>query len=535
MGKRKAAEEEEVENEKPSWDRVEMERGGQPAEKRLRGSTRAGTRGECLQPQKRAARASKTKAIKEEVVSSNPELLEEMGVGPLVSDSPCTSTAPPKPAVLQVKNPNVVVDRGAVTDSGGGSSSLRGAGVGGEVLWNPSLNCSYLAPNYDGNASYLLPSETPGSAQASPHDYSLPLDLKPEDMQRYRRRVSLPRKAPAGGRDLFNLMSEEVVLSVFRWLPKSTLARCARVCKRWERLTGDDTLWKRLDLGLAAVPAGVLGTVLSRGCSILRLARATMAENIFTSPISNQVTFPLGGAGPDSSKLSHLDLSMATISSTCLASLLSSCRLLQKLALENCRLNEAAVNAIAQNSGLQVLHLGGTYGLTGPLVTHLLASCPMIQELNIGWTGLTMAGVEAVVTGVSPNIERLCFSGNRDALLDSHLSTLGDRCHNLKELDVSDSTKLTALTIATVVEKMPVLEALSTSRCYGIVPNSYLALCDCPSLLYLNLFGVLRELAMEELVLRLKDIEINKFMFTSVARPTVGIKRTSIWNLRVRD
>ena len=108
-----------------------------------------------------------------------------------------------------------------------------------------------------------------------------------------------------------------------------------------------------------------------------------------------------------------------------------------------------------------------------------------------------MAGVEAVVTGmlssdaisdpiapygqvcesqvcpsgVSPNIERLCFSGNRDALLDSHLSTLGehidtvkspsgpvltlssssgDRCHNLKELDVSDSTKLTALTIATV-------------------------------------------------------------------------------------
>ena len=34
--------------------------------------------------------------------------------------------------------------------------------------------------------------------------------LRPEDMQRYRRRVSLPRKAPAGGRDLFNLMSEEV-------------------------------------------------------------------------------------------------------------------------------------------------------------------------------------------------------------------------------------------------------------------------------------------------------------------------------------
>ena len=97
-------------------------------------------------------------------------------------------------------------------DGGGGSTCLRGPGVGGEVLWNPSLECSYLDPNYDSNASYLLPrwevptsppfmqemmdviigqkpsfieekkksipSETPDSTRASPHDYSLPVDLK---------------------------------------------------------------------------------------------------------------------------------------------------------------------------------------------------------------------------------------------------------------------------------------------------------------------------------------------------------------------
>ena len=44
---------------------------------------------------------------------------------------------------------------------------------------------------------------------AKPQVHSI-ASLRPEDMQRYRRRVSLPRKAPAGGRDLFNLMSEEV-------------------------------------------------------------------------------------------------------------------------------------------------------------------------------------------------------------------------------------------------------------------------------------------------------------------------------------
>ena len=36
----------------------------------------------------------------------------------------------------------------------------------------------------------------------------------------------------------------------------------AAVCKRWERLTGDDTLWKRLDLGLASVPAGACWVIM---------------------------------------------------------------------------------------------------------------------------------------------------------------------------------------------------------------------------------------------------------------------------------
>ena len=45
---------------------------------------------------------------------------------------------------------------------------------------------------------------------AKPQVHSI-ASLRPEDIHRYRRRVSLPRKAPSGGRDLFNLMSEEVV------------------------------------------------------------------------------------------------------------------------------------------------------------------------------------------------------------------------------------------------------------------------------------------------------------------------------------
>jgi hypothetical protein len=37
--------------------------------------------------------------------------------------------------------------------------------------------------------------------------------------------------------------------------------RCALVCKRWYRLSQDDSLWKRLDLGVRTVPPGVVGQV----------------------------------------------------------------------------------------------------------------------------------------------------------------------------------------------------------------------------------------------------------------------------------
>ena len=57
-----------------------------------------------------------------------------------------------------------------------------------------------------------------------------------------------PAKAVVPGTDLFNQMPAEVVLLVFRWLPKCTLARLARVCKRWLLLSQDESLWRRLDL-----------------------------------------------------------------------------------------------------------------------------------------------------------------------------------------------------------------------------------------------------------------------------------------------
>lgn len=55
------------------------------------------------------------------------------------------------------------------------------------------------------------------------------------------------------------------------------------------------------------------------------------------------------------------------------------------------------------------------------------------------------------------------------------------------------------------------------------------------SLIYLDLFGLCSDWELKQLKTSLEDKTLNQFMFSSVARPTVGLRRTSIWGLRVRD
>ena len=111
---------------------------------------------------------------------------------------------------------------------------------------------------------------------------------------------------------------------------------------------------------------------------------------------------------------------------------------------------------------------------------------------------------------------------------------LTDNCIKLKELDVSDSRRLTSNIIKSIVNHSEQIENLSMSRCFGIAPATYLKLERCPNLKYLNVFGVMKDGALDELRSYLGSIDINKFYFSSIARPTVGIKRTSIWNQRTR-
>ena len=87
----------------------------------------------------------------------------------------------------------------------------------------------------------------------------------------------------------------------------------------------DETLWKRANLGGKSVPCGVIGQLLARGLSYLRLSNATLHSPV----MKNKYGFAYNLIHPN--KLIYLDLSMATFNANDLEELLSTCRHLKKL------------------------------------------------------------------------------------------------------------------------------------------------------------------------------------------------------------
>ncbi|XP_018783482.1 PREDICTED: S-phase kinase-associated protein 2 isoform X1 [Bactrocera latifrons] len=329
------------------------------------------------------------------------------------------------------------------------------------------------------------------------------------------------------GKDHFSTLSDEIILQIFKWLPKKALIRCSYVCRRFNRCASDESLWTRLDLGGRHLRAGALENILTRGVVIMRLAQAELSHPVFDSDF-------LHAEPKFESKLQYLDLSMVSVAKPSLKMLLSRCRQLKKLSLEHVPINDEICNEIAKNANLEALNLAMCIGLEAWSVRKIMESLKNLNSLNISWTNLSVDAVTSVVTNVTPNLLRLNMAGCRKTLYDSHVASLAKRCPQLLEIDFSDCTALTG-NVINIICRFKMLEYLSLSRCYLIPASAYMELNNLPTLTYLDIFGMLSETGMELLEQNFPNIGINKFIHSSVARPTVGTRRTSVWGLRTRD
>lgn len=181
------------------------------------------------------------------------------------------------------------------------------------------------------------------------------------------------------GVDNFTRLSDEILLSIFKWLPKKTLNRCSLVNHRFHRVIQDESLWTRLDLAGKTIQTFALGRILMRGTIILRLAQSKVNNmhqysiqtinvqlkiKIYKFQILEPIFDPLQIQKDFLARVQFLDLSMAVISTDSLTQLFSKCRQLRKLSLEYVNVNDAVCKALAQNRKIEVLNLAMCTGLT---------------------------------------------------------------------------------------------------------------------------------------------------------------------------
>lgn len=319
--------------------------------------------------------------------------------------------------------------------------------------------------------------------------------------------------------DTFSLLPDELVLSVLRWLPKRALAHCALVCKRMYRLACDETLWQRLDLGNKTLAKDALGRILARKPVIVRLASSEIG--------------PWSPTKVDSSRVQYLDLSMSSLEPRTLEHTLRACPALRKLSLESVRLSEQAQRLIGNCTNLETLNLTMARGITAEGLTSILEGCTSLQSLNISWCNLNEAALLVVVTMLPQKLQRLNISGAR-IMTDEMVGRLAARCPRLLELDLSDCSRLGVGALAALAT-LRRLEHLALSRCYLLPPHALTKLSSMTSLQYLEVWGMLQSASLSALRAALPAIQLNQFMFSAIARPTVGTRRTSIWGLRTRD
>ncbi|KAG4065758.1 hypothetical protein HA402_012436 [Bradysia odoriphaga] len=388
----------------------------------------------------------------------------------------------------------------------------------------PILNTSMIRFTNQIQPKGRSPLTAVGNQNSVPHTSQkkhLPTISSDESFYYYQRKVP----QVTSGVDHFARLSYEVILSVFQWLPKKALLRCALVSKRFNEAASDESLWGRLDLAGRNLNVGAVGRVLRRGCVVVRLAQTKIASPIFVEDDIKIVSFP---------KLQYLDLSMTTISQQSLVELFAKCVNLKKLSLEAVPINAAVCAGIGKNRQLEALNMTMCTGLDKYGIKNLLLELKSLENLNISWTSMNTECVDTLIKRAPKSLIRLNIAGCRKSLADNHIAELAKSCPGLIELDVSDCVNLTSVCIE-YLRKFKRLEFLSMSRCYNINPASYISLNETLPLLFLDIFGVLSDEAITLIQNKFPTVGINKFIHSAVARPTVGTRRTSIWGLRTRD
>ena len=314
-------------------------------------------------------------------------------------------------------------------------------------------------------------------------------------------------------------LSNEMLLKIFSFLPwKAVRTRCSVVNQRWYNVSKERSLnlLDALDLKNRTLTTRQLVSALSTGARNVRFAGLTIPDP--TAFITESRTF----------LLQNLDLSMANITIDQLNGILRGNEdgvSLIRLSLENLKINEETLNILRRkHPKLQILNLASCRVDNDGKSLDDTSFPSEITELNLSW--IEGFPISLVICDLGRNLERLNLSGMRN-LMNSDVMILVRRCPGLIELDVSDCEQLTSMALIKIKEGLKNLRSLNISRNY-FMDNWLSLVLQIKSLDTISIFGLRRPDVLVE-----TPFMISTSPISTIARPTVGGRRSTIWGIKV--
>ena len=257
----------------------------------------------------------------------------------------------------------------------------------------------------------------------------------------------------------FEVLPNEVVFLVFKYLKIEDLVKCGQVSKRFKSLSEDENLWpKKFNLCHKKVPVEFLQKLLDRGCKYLSLSGAVL-EGILNLP--------------KASRLKYLNLSGFLIRKNS-EKMLQSCYSLQKLSLSYFHLSSKLISSASLQNGktLRVLDLSNcilcicisrntknwsctqTHCAYTISIQQIVENCTELRELSLHKTKLCEKSLDILCSNLTTKIEKLDLY-DMSFLSDEHVKELVTRCNKITELDLGGwETSITVQSLNFIIEHL---------------------------------------------------------------------------------
>ena len=236
----------------------------------------------------------------------------------------------------------------------------------------------------------------------------------------------------------FEGLPDEIILKILSLLGIKGVLQCGQVSKRLRAISNDQSLWMKLNLFDREVPYGFIEKAVKNGCEYLSLG-----FSVVNGGKKSEVPW----------KLKYLEISQSGDIDWAVEvpeGVIENCHFLQKLAIDNLKLNSEDVEHICQNGEtLEILSFEGCniyWRNKTELIKKLFTKCQKLTELNVrqsfgssctfGYNMLDDPHICALVDNLTPNILKLQL-GFQDCVEDKHVNTLVSRCKKITELDLS--------------------------------------------------------------------------------------------------